>query len=252
MTNIINQSARTFSSGPNSLACDSIRVGVMPRSESGFSLVEACVVMSVIMLTVVMAVPIYSSAMDVAEETTAIEDIKTIANAVDTFAMNNGGLPKTLSEVGMNHLTDPWGNPYIYKQVDTAAAETAADTATPKDGVEPSYWDLAREAEEERVEEVSGGDANYMVDGDGVVHIDIDGDGEYDWKEPQMTQQLLEKLMGFRVKVDASGGPVNTDYDLYSMGPDGDSADDLTKELCRDDIMRAHNGEKIEKVEKIR
>lgn len=36
--------------------------------------------------------------------------------------------------------------------------------------------------------------------------------------------------------------PVNTDYDLYSMGPDGSSQTPFTAKASRDDIVRAYNG----------
>jgi general secretion pathway protein G len=36
--------------------------------------------------------------------------------------------------------------------------------------------------------------------------------------------------------------PLNSDYDLYSKGPDGDSKSPLTAKHSRDDIVRANNG----------
>lgn len=36
--------------------------------------------------------------------------------------------------------------------------------------------------------------------------------------------------------------PLNTDYDLYSSGPDGASVGPLTAKASRDDILRANNG----------
>lgn len=39
--------------------------------------------------------------------------------------------------------------------------------------------------------------------------------------------------------------PVNTDYDLYSMGPDGKSTRPFTAKASRDDIVRANNGQYI-------
>jgi general secretion pathway protein G len=39
--------------------------------------------------------------------------------------------------------------------------------------------------------------------------------------------------------------PVNTDYDLYSMGPDGASLAPFTANASRDDIVRANNGQYI-------
>ena len=39
--------------------------------------------------------------------------------------------------------------------------------------------------------------------------------------------------------------PVNTDYDLYSMGADGDSRAPFTAKASRDDIVRVQNGDYI-------
>jgi general secretion pathway protein G len=39
--------------------------------------------------------------------------------------------------------------------------------------------------------------------------------------------------------------PINTNYDLYNMGPDGRSGTPLTANHSRDDIIRANNGEYI-------
>lgn len=36
--------------------------------------------------------------------------------------------------------------------------------------------------------------------------------------------------------------PINSDFDLYSMGPDGDSVPPLTAQQSRDDIIRANDG----------
>lgn len=45
-----------------------------------------------------------------------------------------------------------------------------------------------------------------------------------------------------QVRKDHALHPLNTDYDLYSMGADGDSASPLTARKSRDDIIRARNG----------
>ncbi len=41
---------------------------------------------------------------------------------------------------------------------------------------------------------------------------------------------------------DKSLVPVNTDYDLYSMGKDGQTTRPFTAKKARDDIVRANNG----------
>lgn len=44
---------------------------------------------------------------------------------------------------------------------------------------------------------------------------------------------------------DRSLNPVNTDYDLYSMGPDGETQVQFTAAKARDDIVRANNGDYV-------
>lgn len=45
-----------------------------------------------------------------------------------------------------------------------------------------------------------------------------------------------------KVRKDHGLHPLNTDYDLYSMGADGRTATPLTSALSADDIVRARNG----------
>ena len=45
---------------------------------------------------------------------------------------------------------------------------------------------------------------------------------------------------GFRK--DGNLVPINSDFDLYSLGPDGRSVGPLTAQVSRDDIVRANNG----------
>jgi general secretion pathway protein G len=45
-----------------------------------------------------------------------------------------------------------------------------------------------------------------------------------------------------QIRKDKNLNPLNTDFDLYSMGPDGQTAMQLTATKARDDIVRANNG----------
>lgn len=44
---------------------------------------------------------------------------------------------------------------------------------------------------------------------------------------------------------DKSMNPVNTDYDLYSVGPDGETSAQFVAKKARDDIVRANDGDFI-------
>lgn len=48
-----------------------------------------------------------------------------------------------------------------------------------------------------------------------------------------------------KVRKDRALVPINSDYDLYSMGKDGKSVSPLTAKQSRDDIVRGRNGQFI-------
>ncbi|MEE4243681.1 MAG: prepilin-type N-terminal cleavage/methylation domain-containing protein [Desulfopila sp.] len=53
----------------------------------------------------------------------------------------------------------------------------------------------------------------------------------------------IETVVGLgQVRKNRNLVPVNEDYDLYSMGPDGQSRPPFTARASRDDIVRANNG----------
>ncbi|WP_189689995.1 prepilin-type cleavage/methylation domain-containing protein [Pseudorhodoferax aquiterrae] len=61
------------------------------------------------------------------------------------------------------------------------------------------------------------------------------------WGNPYQYLPIEGSSVGERRK-DKSLVPINTDFDLYSMGPDGRSVGPLTASASRDDIVRAANG----------
>lgn len=62
------------------------------------------------------------------------------------------------------------------------------------------------------------------------------------WGNPYGYLNLSDKKGHGQARKDHSLVPINTDFDLYSMGPDGRSAPPLTAQHSRDDIVRANNG----------
>ncbi|HET7524967.1 MAG TPA: prepilin-type cleavage/methylation domain-containing protein [Burkholderiaceae bacterium] len=62
------------------------------------------------------------------------------------------------------------------------------------------------------------------------------------WGNPYGYLNLGDKKAQGHARKDHSLVPINTDFDLYSMGPDGKSSPPLTAKNSRDDIVRANNG----------
>ncbi len=62
------------------------------------------------------------------------------------------------------------------------------------------------------------------------------------WGNPYGYLNLGDRNARGYARKDHSLVPINTDFDLYSMGPDGRSAPPLTAQHSRDDIVRANDG----------
>lgn len=62
------------------------------------------------------------------------------------------------------------------------------------------------------------------------------------WGRPYQYLSLEDPSSRGHARKDHALVPINSDFDLYSMGPDGLSSPPLTAQASRDDIVRANNG----------
>ncbi len=89
----------------------------------------------------------------------------------------------------------------------------------------------------------------YVVSGrypDSLAEIALDGMLD-PWGDPYQYLRIYGGGLKGKGKLrkDKSLVPVNSDFDLYSMGKDGASAAPFTAKAGRDDIVRANNGRYI-------
>ncbi len=62
------------------------------------------------------------------------------------------------------------------------------------------------------------------------------------WGNPYVYYPMSNVPPGVKIRKDRSLHPLNTDFDLYSLGADGRSVAPLTAKASHDDIIRASNG----------
>jgi len=64
------------------------------------------------------------------------------------------------------------------------------------------------------------------------------------WGHPYQYLNIADRASNWqgRCRRDRSLNPINTDFDLYSMGVDGQTQKQLTAQASLDDIVRANNG----------
>jgi len=134
----------------------------------GFTLIELLISLAIMGTLAGMATIAYKRILFEAQNTLAVNDLRTIQNHITIYEQENGALPESLDDLGMGPFKDPWGNPYQYQDLDSVPPGKAR-----KD--------------------------HFLV-------------------------------------------PLNEDYDLWSMGPDGKSVPPLTSKHSRDDIIRANSG----------
>ena len=65
------------------------------------------------------------------------------------------------------------------------------------------------------------------------------------WGNPYQYLNISTATGKGKMRKDRFLVPINTDFDLYSMGNDGESQTPLTAKASHDDIIRANNGEYI-------
>jgi len=85
---------------------------------------------------------------------------------------------------------------------------------------------------------------DYTVPPDSLADVGFDNLLD-PWGKPYEYLKIIDSSdpsIGGKQRKDHSLVPVNSDYDLYSMGPDGDSGAPFTAKASHDDIVRASNG----------
>lgn len=72
---------------------------------------------------------------------------------------------------------------------------------------------------------------------------DVRASGKLDpWGRPYQYFNLVDSKGNGKARKDKKLNPLNTDFDLYSMGKDGDSQTSLMAKTSRDDVIRAGDG----------
>ena len=86
----------------------------------GFTVIELMISVAFIAFLLTIALPSYQNYQVKVDLGKAINDIEIISLTIKNDLIDTGSLPDSLSSIGMDGLTDPWGNPYEYINHDTA------------------------------------------------------------------------------------------------------------------------------------
>jgi general secretion pathway protein G len=185
-------------------------------------LVELLMVFAIMGTLLTVSVQYYSRHIEKVRMLDMIGEVRLIEKAIKTYQIMTGKLPESLAIVGCGQLRDRWGNPYQYLRHEDAdetegnGQSGGGQTGSDKTGSNKGGNDKGGSNQ-------SGGSSG----GSDTGGAGQGGEGKGKWRRDRFLN------------------PVNTDYDLYSMGADGRTQVNFNAKWARDDIVRANNGEYV-------
>jgi general secretion pathway protein G len=213
-------------------------------SSTGYSIIELMMAVTMVGLLSSFAIPKYQGFVEKAKIARCIAEIHYIERSIQVYYASAEQYPQSLAKVGAADLVDPWGNPYQFlliagtKWADNRSHDTyyagsgplrseSMMVASGEQRFWPGSWFVGEAwAAPGGGGGASGGGGGGNAGGGGGNDGGGGGGGGGSVK-PRKDRFLV---------------PINSDYDLYSMGPDGQSNEPLTVPVSRDDIIRASNG----------
>ena len=137
----------------------------------GFTLIELMIVVLLLGVLIVIALPFYGRYRNRVMTAHAVTEIASMSALLEIYERDARVYPPNLAAAGLANKLDPWGNAYVY------------------------------------------------------YNVEANGRGG--------------------ARKDHALNPINSDFDLYSMGPDGKTKPQVTQKDSVDDIIRASNGKFI-------
>lgn len=103
---------------PHGVMAEAVPIeGRAALGNKGFTLLELLVVILIIGILVGLAIPFYAQLKNAAKISRCAEEIRGIEKAIFGYQADQGKLPPSLVEVGLDTLKDPWGNLYEYHKI---------------------------------------------------------------------------------------------------------------------------------------
>lgn len=185
-------------------------------SRRAFTLIEIALVVAILGTMVALASTAYDAYIERVRVLRAVIEIKNMATELESYPAEGGSLPPTLADAGLGTPKDPWGNPYQYLPL---IGKRLPGVGAPPPGAGSGGGGTGSGG--------PGGGPGSGGSGGGPAGGGAGGGGGGAAAQARKDRFLV---------------PINTDFDLYSMGKDGTSVPSLTAAASRDDVVRAANG----------
>lgn len=213
----------------------------MLKEAKGFTLIELMLAVSIVGVLASLAVPNYLDFVEKARVAKTISELYGLTKEIKGYALGAQQYPNSLADIGRSTMLDPWGTPYQYYKINCGTINDIGSLARLK----------LRKKDSPRV--IPAADSPF-THSNGHISLAVDN-GDH--------QHLLHFVQGAgggnRGRGNGSGGgppcggvggarkdrflvPINSDFDIYSMGKDKDTVAPLNPPKSHDDIIRASDG----------
>jgi general secretion pathway protein G len=182
------------------------------RARGAYTLVELSVALAIVGILAGVTGVHYISYLERARTARAIVELRNLAAQIDPGDDEDATYPATLAAAGIT-TRDPWGNPYQYLLIQGNLPRGLA-------------------AAVDRLPSVAAPPGETGANGGSGGAGDAGENGNTGGGDSIMASVRKDRFLA----------PINTDFDLYSMGPDGESRAQLNVAASRDDVIRAANG----------
>jgi general secretion pathway protein G len=185
-------------------------------------------------------VPAYLGYLEKARVARSIAEIRHIEKSLKLFYVNEDKYPLSLAQLGADNIRDPWGTPYQYRNVMILAAVVPLARSVEAQPENPGTWSWFAPPSAYATPPPDRGSGNGGNAGNRGRGKQGGGSETGSRVDNAGDNSLPAAAAGSRK--DRFGASLNSDFDLYSMGRNQETADSLSAPQSHDDIVRASDG----------
>lgn len=216
--------------------------------QKGFTLLEILITTAIAAVISMISASAYNGYVETTKISEAKNQIKALSLLIDDYALENGVYPESLADIGNSKLKDPWGNDYIYQNLRSGNGQgNGGDSEHGGSGGSGGESEGGTDSEHEYGNEYSerSDDDEHSYERDEHGERDSENSYDDDNREHGNSVEHDERINIGSARKDGNLVPINTYYDLCSVGKDGKTKLPLRAKDSHDDIIYANDGDYI-------